>query len=138
MLEAWTRHDRLGVAMPGEPTPFQPTQPDDGFLLATIILKPFRLDAVLAALKPFHLISLTASEVRGYGRQKGHLELYRGSEYSISFIPKVKLELVAATSEMEEVLGAVQQSARTGRIGDGKIFLQRLDSFHSEDAVALE
>ncbi len=107
----------------------------DGFVYATIIIKPFRLDPVLEALRPFHLISLMAAEVRGYGRQKGHLELYRGSEYSISFIPKIKLELVAEASEIEEILSAVQLAARTGRIGDGKVFLQRLDSLQSEDPV---
>lgn len=107
----------------------------DGFVYATIIIKPFRLDPVLEALRPFHLISVMAAEVRGYGRQKGHLELYRGSEYSISFIPKIKLELVAEASEIEEILSAVQLAARTGRIGDGKVFLQRLDRLHSEDPV---
>jgi nitrogen regulatory protein PII len=105
------------------------------YYLATIIVKPFRLEAVLGALKPFHLVSLTASEVRGYGRQKGHLELYRGSEYVISFIPKIKVELVAPKSEIEELVQAVQSAARTGRIGDGKIFLQELDSHHSESIV---
>jgi nitrogen regulatory protein PII len=107
---------------------------DEGFSLVTIIIKPFRLDAVLSALKPFHLASLVASEVRGYGRQKGHLELYRGSEYVISFIPKIKIELVAARSEVEELAQAVQLAARTGRIGDGKVFVQRLDALHSEEA----
>lgn len=115
--------------------PSKPSSSED-FVLATIIIKPFRLDAVLVALRPFHLVSLTASEVRGYGRQKGHLELYRGSEYSISFIPKIKLELVASTSELEELLGAVEIAGRTGRIGDGKVFLQRLDGLHTEEPVA--
>ena len=107
----------------------------DGFVHATIIIKPFRLDPVLAALRPFHPVSVLASEVRGYGRQKGHLELYQGSEYSISFIPKIKLELVAPAAEIEELLSAVQVAARTGRIGDGKAFLQRLESLHTEDVV---
>lgn len=106
-----------------------------GFVLVTIIMKPFRLEAVLSAIEPFHLLNLTASEVRGYGRQKGHLELYRGSEYTISFIPKVKVELVVSVSELEELLQAVQASARTGRIGDGKIFIQHLDSLHTEEPV---
>ena len=104
-----------------------------GFVLLTIILKPFRLEALLSAVGPFHCLSLDASEVRGYGRQKGHLELYRGSEYTISFIPKVKVELVAPASELEELLQAIETSARTGRIGDGKIFIQHLDSLHSEE-----
>lgn len=115
------------------PGPF----PLDGFVHATIILKPFRLDPVIEALRPFHLVSVLASEVRGYGRQKGHLELYRGSEYSISFIPKVRLEIVVPTSELEEVLAAVQQAGRTGRIGDGKIFLQGLQGIHSDEPIDL-
>jgi len=112
-----------------------PARDNAGWILATVIIKPFRLDAVTTALKPFHPLSITASEVRGYGRQKGHLELYRGSEYTISFIPKVKLEIVASTAEIDELLQAVELAARTGRIGDGKVFLQRLDSLHTEEAV---
>ena len=111
-----------------------PSRNDDGFSLVTVIVKPFRLDAVLAALRPFHLVSMVASEVRGYGRQKGHLELYRGSEYVISFIPKIKIEIVAPRSEVEELAQAVRLSARTGRIGDGKLFVQELEGLHSEEA----
>jgi len=107
----------------------------DGFAFATVIIKPFRLDPVLEALRPFHLISVTASEVRGYGRQKGHLELYRGSEYAISFIPKVKLEIVAPALELEEVLNAVQAAARTGRIGDGKVFIQHLEGVRADETA---
>jgi nitrogen regulatory protein P-II 2 len=106
----------------------------EGFSLVTLIVKPFRLDAVLAALRPFHLDSIVASEVRGYGRQKGHLELYRGSEYVISFIPKIKVEVVAPRGEVEELAQAVQLAARTGRIGDGKILIQELEGLHSEEA----
>jgi len=108
---------------------------EGGFVWATVIIKPFRLDPVLEALKNFHIVSLTASEARGYGRQKGHLELYRGSEYSISFIPKVKLELVAPATEMDEIVAAIEGAARTGRIGDGKIFLQALDGVQTDEAV---
>lgn len=90
----------------------------------TVIIKPFRLEAVLNALKPFHVESLMVSEVRGYGRQKGHLELYRGAEYVISFIPKLKLEFAIPAQECREVMEAVRQGARTGRIGDGKILVQ--------------
>lgn len=111
-----------------------PSRNDDGFSLVTVIVKPFRLDAVLAALRPFHLVSMVASEVRGYGRQKGHLELYRGSEYVISFIPKIKIEIVAPRSEVEELAQAVRLSARTGRIGDGKLFVQELEGLHSDEA----
>lgn len=109
----------------------------DGLVYATVIIKPFRLDPVLEALRPFHLVSVTASEVRGYGRQKGHLELYRGSEYSISFIPKVKLELVVLTGELEAVVSAIEGAARTGRIGDGKVFIQPLHGAHSDEPLPL-
>ena len=109
-----------------------------GFVFVTVIVKPFRLEAVLLALRPFHILSLTASEVRGYGRQKGHLELYRGSEYTISFIPKVKLELVVGASEVEELIQAVQAGGRTGRIGDGKIFLHRIDGLHTEEEIPIQ
>jgi nitrogen regulatory protein PII len=112
-----------------------PSRNDEGFSLVTVIVKPFRLDAVLAALRPFHLVSMVASEVRGYGRQKGHLELYRGSEYVISFIPKIKIEIVAPRSEVEELAQAVRLSARTGRIGDGKLFVQELEGLHSEEPL---
>jgi nitrogen regulatory protein PII len=92
----------------------------------TVIIKPFRLEAVLRALQPFSLAELTVTEVRGYGRQKGHLELYRGAEYVIAFIPKVKLEFVLPALEFEAALSALCQAARTGRIGDGKVFVQDL------------
>ena len=115
-----------------------PPRTPAGFVFVTVIVKPFRLEAVLLALRPFHILSLTASEVRGYGRQKGHLELYRGSEYTISFIPKVKLELVVGASELEELIQAVQAGGRTGRIGDGKIFLHRIDGLHTEEEIPIE
>lgn len=97
-------------------------------VLVSIILKPFRVETALRALKPFHIDEISISEVRGYGRQKGHLELYRGAEYIVSFIPKVKLEFVAFVSEAPEAVRAVQTAARTGRIGDGKIFLQATEA----------
>jgi len=101
-----------------------PSHTSDRFV--TVIIKPFRLEAVLRALEPFAIDEIAISEVRGYGRQKGHLELYRGAEYVISFIPKLKLEFAVSASEAEEVFQAIAQAARTGRIGDGKIFV--LDS----------
>ncbi len=109
-----------------DPSPSSPGhEPAEGrFVLATVILKPFRVEPVLRALEPFRLRSLTTTEVRGYGRQKGHLELYKGREYAISFIPKVKIEIVLPETEVEEMLQAVARAARTGRIGDGKVFLQ--------------
>ena len=87
------------------------------------IIKPFKLDDVKTALCDLGITGMTVSEVRGFGRQKGHTELYRGAEYQIDFIPKVKLELVVSTEQVDEVVAAVQREAATGRIGDGKIFV---------------
>ncbi len=106
----------------------------NGVVLVTIIVKPFRVEPVLLALEPFRLRSLAIAEVRGYGRQKGHLELYKGSEYAISFIPKVKIEIALGAGEVEEMVAAVARAARTGRIGDGKIFLGSGDCIDLEDA----
>lgn len=89
----------------------------------TAIVKPFKLDAVLAALAPLPVHDLLVTECRGYGRQKGHLELYEGSEYDISFLPKVRLEFVASDFDREAIVQAICRAARTGRIGDGKIFI---------------
>jgi nitrogen regulatory protein P-II 2 len=118
--------------------PFSAAADSGSFYHVTLTLKPFRLEPVLLALAPFHLLSLVASEIRGYGRQKGHLELYRGSEYVISFIPKVKLEFVVFGSELEEACRAVQGAARTGRIGDGKVFIQRLEGLHTEEPLPID
>lgn len=96
------------------------------------IVKPFRLDAVLLALKGLPVSPVTHEEVRGYGRQKGHLELYQGSEYSITFLPKVRLELTCPLFEAGRVAEAIRGAARTGRIGDGKIFL--VDAAAGEEA----
>lgn len=87
------------------------------------IIKPFKLDDVKAALMALGITGMTVSEVRGFGRQKGHTELYRGAEYQIDFIPKVKIEIVVAAERVNEVIAAVQKEASTGRIGDGKIFV---------------
>jgi nitrogen regulatory protein PII len=90
----------------------------------TVILKPFKTDEVVHALERFRPGELVISECRGYGRQKGHLELYEGSEYSITFLPKVRLEFTASAFDQEKIVAAVCASARTGRIGDGKILIQ--------------
>lgn len=91
------------------------------------IIKPFKLDDVKAAICELGIAGMTVSEVRGFGRQKGHTELYRGAEYQIEFIPKLKIELVIPSDQVESVVSAVQKSACTGRIGDGKIFVSAVD-----------
>lgn len=87
------------------------------------IIKPFKLDEVKDALQRLDIKGMTLSEVKGFGRQKGHTEIYRGAEYVVDFIPKVKMELVLDDAQVPQVLKAIQESARTGKIGDGKIFV---------------
>jgi nitrogen regulatory protein P-II 1 len=87
------------------------------------IIKPFKLDDVKEALTEIGVIGMTVTEVRGFGRQKGHTELYRGSEYTIDFLPKVKIELVVPDALVEKVVATVAAAARTGSIGDGKVFV---------------
>jgi nitrogen regulatory protein P-II 1 len=87
------------------------------------IIKPFKLDDVKEALTELGVIGMTVTEVRGFGRQKGHTELYRGSEYTIDFLPKVKIELVVADQIVDKVVAAIVAAARTGSIGDGKVFV---------------
>ena len=87
------------------------------------IIKPFKLDEVKDALQRLDIKGMTLSEVKGFGRQKGHTEVYRGAEYQVDFIPKVKLELVLDDAQVPPVLKAIRESARTGNIGDGKIFV---------------
>lgn len=91
------------------------------------IIKPFKLDEVKDALNEIGIQGMTVTEVKGFGRQKGHVELYRGAEYDISFIPKVKIEVVVADAIAEKVLAAIQDKAKTGKIGDGKIFITKLE-----------
>ena len=91
------------------------------------IIKPFKLEDVKEALANVGVKGLTVTEVKGFGRQKGHKELYRGAEYEIEFLPKIKLEVVIPDSELEQVIEAVVSSARTGRLGDGKIFVTPME-----------
>jgi nitrogen regulatory protein P-II 2 len=91
--------------------------------LIMAIIKPFKLDDVREALTALGVEGLTVSEVKGFGRQKGQTEIYRGAEYSVSFLPKVKLEIVVTDELVEQAVEAVQKAANTGRIGDGKIFV---------------
>ncbi len=87
------------------------------------IIKPFKLDEVKTALQEAGIEGMTISEVKGFGRQKGHTEIYRGSEYTVDFLPKLKIELVVADSLVDTVVQTIMKSARTGKIGDGKIFV---------------
>ncbi len=91
------------------------------------IIKPFKLDEVKQALSEIGVAGLTATEVKGFGRQKGHTELYRGAEYVVDFLPKVKVEVVVSDALVAKVVEAVERAAKTGRIGDGKIFVVPID-----------
>jgi len=91
------------------------------------IIKPFKLDDVREALSDIGITGMTATEVKGFGRQKGHTELYRGAEYVVDFLPKVKVEVVLEDSLVERAIEAILQAAHTGRIGDGKIFVSSID-----------
>ena len=100
--------------------------------LVTAIVKPFKLDEVREALAELGVNGLTVTEVKGFGRQKGHTELYRGAEYVVDFLPKVKIEAAVPDDLLEQCLEAIQKSARTGKIGDGKIFV-----FDIEQAIRI-
>ena len=91
------------------------------------IIKPFKLDDVKEALTGIGIIGMTVSEVRGFGRQKGHTELYRGSEYTVDFLPKVKIEVVVADHVVDKVVSVIVGAAKTGSIGDGKVFVLPID-----------
>ncbi|HEX6358273.1 P-II family nitrogen regulator [Actinophytocola sp.] len=96
--------------------------------LVTAIIKPFTLDDVKAALEQVGVLGMTVSEVQGYGRQKGHTEVYRGAEYSVDFVPKVKLEVLVDDTLGDKVVEAVVEAARTGKIGDGKVWVTPVDT----------
>ena len=91
------------------------------------IIKPFKLEEVKDALSEIGIEGMTVSEVKGFGRQKGHTEIYRGSEYTVDFLPKIKIEVVLADSQIEAAVAAVVKAARTGKIGDGKIFVSTVE-----------
>ena len=96
--------------------------------LVTAIIKPFKLQEVKESLVNLGVSGLTITEVKGYGRQKGHTELYRGAEYSVDTLPKIKLEILASDELTDDVIGAIQSTASTGQIGDGKIFVTSLEN----------
>jgi nitrogen regulatory protein P-II 2 len=95
--------------------------------LVTAIIKPFKLDEVREALSAIGVQGITVTEVKGFGRQKGHTELYRGAEYVVDFLPKVKIEAAIKTDMLDQVIEAIEKSANTGKIGDGKIFVFELE-----------
>ena len=92
------------------------------------VIKPFKLDEVRDALTAIGVHGMTVTEVKGYGRQKGHTEIYRGTEYAVSFLPKLKVEVAVDTSQVDKVIDAITSAAKTGQIGDGKIFVINLES----------
>ncbi len=95
--------------------------------IVTAIIKPFKLDEVRDALTAIGVHGLTVTEVKGYGRQKGHTEIYRGAEYAVSFLPKLKIEVAVAAELVDKTIDAITATARTGQIGDGKIFVSPLE-----------
>jgi nitrogen regulatory protein P-II 2 len=95
--------------------------------LVTAIIKPFKLDQVRDALLAAGVEGLTVTEVKGYGRQKGHTEIYRGAEYAVNLLPKIRIEVAVASGEADKVVAAISGAAKTGQIGDGKIFIASLD-----------
>ncbi|GGM79434.1 putative nitrogen regulatory protein P-II [Lentzea pudingi] len=96
--------------------------------LVTAIIKPFTLDDVKSSLEQLGVLGMTVSEVQGYGRQKGHTEVYRGAEYSVDFVPKIKIEVVIDDAAVDKVLEAVVEAARTGKIGDGKVWVTPVET----------
>jgi len=108
-----------------DPPPHTPTEQDMKLVVA--IIKPFKLDDVREALAEVGVQGVTVTEVKGFGRQKGHTELYRGAEYVVDFLPKIKLEVAVTEDMVERVVEAIGNAARTGKIGDGKIFVSPLE-----------
>jgi len=95
--------------------------------LVTAIIKPFKLDEVRSALSDIGVSGMTVTEVKGFGRQRGHTELYRGAEYVVDFVPKTKVEVAVRTEIVDQALEAIMKAARTGKVGDGKIFVTNID-----------
>ena len=98
--------------------------------LVVAVIKPFKLDEVKEALRGIGVNGLTATEAQGFGRQRGHTEVYRGAEYQVDFVPKVKIEVVAEDDQVQQVVDAIIKTARTGKIGDGKIFVLPVEQVH--------
>jgi nitrogen regulatory protein P-II 1 len=94
----------------------------------TAVIKPFKLDDVKAALEVLGVQGLTVSEVQGFGRQRGHTEVYRGAEYTVDFVPKVRVDVIVADGDVEKLVAAIAEAARTGKIGDGKVWVTAVES----------
>jgi nitrogen regulatory protein P-II 1 len=112
--------------------PDRPREVQAGMKKIEAIIKPFKLDEVKEALQEIGLQGITVTEAKGFGRQKGHTELYRGAEYVVDFLPKVKIEIVLSDDLVEKAIETIQNAAKTGRIGDGKIFV-----YNIEDAIRI-
>ena len=113
---------RIRTARPG-----MSSRRGNSMKLVVAVIKPFKLDDVREALAEAGVQGITVTEVKGFGRQKGHTELYRGAEYVVDFLPKIKVEVAVDDDQLERVVEAISQSARTGKIGDGKIFVSNLE-----------
>mgnify|MGYP002651933732 CR=1 FL=1 len=123
---AW--HDSCYESVSSPPGADGPRLDGDDVKKIEAIIKPFKLDEVKEALHEIGVSGITVTEAKGFGRQKGHTELYRGAEYVVDFLPKVKLEVVVADDQAERVVEAIAAAAQTGRIGDGKIFVTAIES----------
>tara|TARA_B100000427_G_C15322521_1_gene513218 strand:- start:185 stop:595 length:411 start_codon:yes stop_codon:yes gene_type:complete len=120
---------QCALEVPSGLTPASTGEAESNFLMKKIeaIIKPFKLDEVKEALQDVGLQGITVTEAKGFGRQKGHTELYRGAEYVVDFLPKVKVEVVLADENVDAVIEAIRNAAQTGRIGDGKIFVSNVE-----------
>jgi nitrogen regulatory protein P-II 2 len=121
------RRERCGTLLDIEWTNNLRAKRETDMKLVMAIIKPFKLDEVREALLSLGIEGMTVTEVKGYGRQKGHTEIYRGAEYAVSFLPKLKIEVAVRSELVDRVLESIQNAARTGQIGDGKIFVYDLD-----------
>jgi nitrogen regulatory protein P-II 2 len=122
-IVAARRNGKTGYDNAGFPQPKRKTGGPANMKLIMAIIKPFKLDDVREALTPLGVQGLTVSEVKGFGRQKGQTEIYRGAEYHVSFLPKIKIEVVVPVDLADQVIEAISKAAHTGKIGDGKIFV---------------
>jgi len=111
-------------------SPYWTTRGSDRVKLVTAIIKPFKLDEVKEALRSVGINGMTTTDVQGFGRQRGHTEVYRGAEYQVDFVPKVKIEVLADEDQVQQVVDVILKTARTGKIGDGKIFVLPADQVY--------